>query len=640
MNHHGGGQWCTGSEACDNQNDDLSVVMERRWDEAVRTVLGAVRMQHFGEYVAGEGRVHEAMLEVIDDARADGAQVAIVVMPLHEAFAAEIPERVRKSFAATLDLLAEEHSVPVYRPDVRRWAGDKRPGTTWLAEPASTCLVRSAATWCIPCHRGARREHRKPLEPAPPSQGSALSHAVQLLRLCGIPGHHMAHLFVQRRRLPRLLWLLAISAFFYGCWKPWYLRSSRPAPSCGTSWAPGFTLRTPSAPAPAGSWGHHRRGDALHVQVRQLHPRECRRRAELDGDGLGESLPTLPTALPVGISFDTFQTLSYIIDIHRRRIEPRRSLLDFSVYVFFFPQLVAGPIVRAADFLPQLDRRPRLDWKAIGEGLFLILAGLTKKMVLADTLHHFVVEPFFDRPLRHNTFEVLFAIWSANFQVYCDFSGYTDVATGAALLFGFTLPLNFNRPFWSQTPMEHWRRWHISLGRWLFDYIYIPLGGSRRGSFRTDVNLMITFIVGGIWHGAGWTFIFWGIYNGLALVVWRRWGPREATTTFGRVWRTFLTFNVICVGLIFLHAHSFVDAQAFILGLFNPFEPSTGIIGGWGAVALVAAAALHWTPSWKRALQNLFAGLPAMALALIVLAAGGVLSMFSGLAAPFFYFQF
>ena len=448
---------------------------------------------------------------------------------------------------------------------------------------------------------------------------------------------------IQRHRLPRLVWLLAISAFFYGCWKPWYLTLI--AASTVVQFIVGARIHAAKTDRARTRWlvggilsdvamlSTFKYGNFIIETVDGL--------LGLVGMGVVGELPTLPTALPVGISFYTFQTLSYIIDIHRRRIEPRRSLLDFSVYVFFFPQLVAGPIVRAADFLPQLDRRPRLDWKAIGEGLFLILAGLSKKMVLADTLHHFIVQPFFDEPVRHNTFEVLFAIWAANFQVYCDFSGYTDVATGAALLFGYTLPLNFNRPFWSQTPMEHWRRWHISLGRWLFDYIYIPLGGSRNGPTRTDINLMITFIVGGIWHGAGWTFIVWGIYNGLALVVWRRWGPRPATTTFGRLWRTFLTFNVICFGLIFLHAHSFVDAQAFVLGLLNPFEPSTGLIGGWGAVALVAAAALHWTPqSWKRALQTLFAGLPAVALAAIVVMAGGVLSLFSGLAAPFFYFQF
>ncbi len=448
---------------------------------------------------------------------------------------------------------------------------------------------------------------------------------------------------IQKRRLPRLLWLLAISAFFYGCWKPWYLTLI--AASTIIQYWVGARIHAARTERSRTRWlvggiasdvamlSTFKYGNFILENVAGV--------IGMVGLGASGELPTLPTALPVGISFYTFQTLSYIIDIHRRRIEPRRSLLDFSVYVFFFPQLVAGPIVRAADFLPQVDRRPRLDWKAIGEGLFLILAGLTKKMVLADSLNHFVVQPFFHQPVQRNTIEVLFAVWSANFQVYCDFSGYTDVATGAALLFGFTLPLNFNRPFWSQTPMEHWRRWHISLGRWLFDYIYIPLGGSRRGPGRTDLNLMITFIIGGIWHGAGWTFIFWGIYNGLALVVWRRWGPREATTAFGRLWRTVLTFHVICFGLIFLHAHSFADAMGFTLGLLDPFAPSKGIIGGWGVLALGAAAALHWTPQgWKRRLQDLFAGLPAFAVAMVVLLVGGVLSLFSGLAAPFFYFQF
>ncbi len=448
---------------------------------------------------------------------------------------------------------------------------------------------------------------------------------------------------IQRHRLPRLLWLLLISAFFYGCWKPWYLTLI--AASTIIQYIVGARIHAASTDRGRTRWlvagilsdvamlSTFKYGNFIIENVGSA--------LSLVGVTADGPLPTLPTELPVGISFYTFQTLSYIIDIHRRRIQPRKSLLDFSVYVFFFPQLVAGPIVRAADFLPQLDKRPRLDWKTLGEGLFLILAGLTKKMVLADSLHHFVVQPFFDEPKRHNTFEVLFAVWSANFQVYCDFSGYTDVATGAALLFGYTLPLNFNRPFWSQTPMEHWRRWHISLGTWLMDYIYIPLGGSRKGPVRTDINLMITFFIGGIWHGAGWTFIFWGIYNGLALVLWRRFGPREATTRWGRAWRTFLTFNIICIGLIFLHAHSFNDAQAFIIALFNPFEPMSGIIGGWGLVALIAAWALHWTPqSWKRRLQDTFAGLPAFTLALIVLAVGGILSLFSGFAAPFFYFQF
>ena len=449
--------------------------------------------------------------------------------------------------------------------------------------------------------------------------------------------------FVQSRRVPRLLWLLAISAFFYGCWKPWYL--SLIAASTIIQYIVGARIHAAQTQRGRTGWlvggilsdvallSTFKYGNFIVENIETL--------LGLAGVTPGGELPRLPTELPVGISFYTFQTLSYIIDIHRRRIQPRGSLLDFSVYVFFFPQLVAGPIVRAADFLPQLDKRPRLDWKTIGEGLFLILAGLTKKMVLADSLHHFVVKPFFAQPAGHNTFEVLYAVWAANFQVYCDFSGYTDVATGAALLFGFTLPLNFDRPFWSQTPMEHWRRWHISLSTWLKDYLYIPLGGSRKGPWRTDLNLVLTFLIGGLWHGAGWTFVLWGLYNGVLLVVWRRYGPRDGTTRTGVAWRTFLTFNAICLGLIFLHAGTFSSVVALCAGLLDPFAASTGIIGGWGLLALVAAAALHWTPqAWKRALQTLFAGLPAPALALVVLAVGGVLALFSGLAAPFFYFQF
>ena len=448
---------------------------------------------------------------------------------------------------------------------------------------------------------------------------------------------------VQSRRMPRLLWLLAISAFFYGCWKPWYLTLI--AASTLIQYVVGARIHAAATDTGRTRWlitgilsdvallGTFKYGNFIVENVDAL-----LHLLQLSPD---VSLPRLPTELPVGISFYTFQTLSYIIDIHRKRIQPRKSLLDFSVYVFFFPQLVAGPIVRAADFLPQLDKRPRLDWKAIGEGTFLILAGLTKKMVLADSLHHFVVEPFFRHPSAHNTVKVLYAVWAANFQVYCDFSGYTDVATGAALLFGFTLPLNFNRPFWSQTPMEHWRRWHISLSTWLKDYLYIPLGGSRKGPWRTDLNLVITFFIGGIWHGAGWTFVFWGLYNGVLLVVWRRWGPRDAKTRFGVAWRTFLTFNAICLGLIFLHAPTFSDALTVLSGLFDPLGPSAGVIDRWGLLALVAAMALHFTPqAWKRSLQTLFAGLPTWTLALIVLGVGGVLSLFTGLAAPFFYFQF
>ena len=446
---------------------------------------------------------------------------------------------------------------------------------------------------------------------------------------------------LHQRRLPRLLWILAISAFFYGCWKPWYLILI--FASTAMQFFVGARIHAAATETGRTRWlwtgiigdlcllGVFKYGNFFLGNLEAL--------AAAAGQPL--SLPPVPAELPVGISFYTFQTLSYIIDIWRRRIAPEKRPLDFAVYVFFFPQLVAGPIVRAADFLPQLRRRPRLDALAIGEGLFLIVAGLAKKMVLADTLNATVVSPFFANTTGHGTAETLYALWAANFQVYCDFSGYTDVATGAALLFGFTLPQNFDRPFWSQTPMEHWRRWHISLSTWLKDYLYIPLGGSRGSAARTDVNLTMTFLLGGLWHGAGWSFVVWGLYNGLLLVAWRRWGPRDGTTRWGRAWRTFATFNAICLGLVFLHAHSFAEAGAALAGLLRPVGGVTPNLHPGGLAAFAGAVALHWTPQgWKRRLQDHFAVAPAWALALVLLLAGGVLSMFSELAAPFFYFQF
>ena len=441
------------------------------------------------------------------------------------------------------------------------------------------------------------------------------------------------------RRLPRLIWLLLISAFFYGCWRPWYLVLI--AASTVHSYHAGWRIDRSEDPAVRRRWlilgiagdllllGVFKYGNFLLETAEAL---------------TGAALPRIPVALPVGISFYTFQTLSYTIDLYMRRIERSRSLLSFSVFVFFFPQLVAGPIVRAKDFLPQLAEggRPRLDRAAIGEGIFLILAGLSKKMILADLLASRIVHPFFAAPAGRSSAEAITALWAANFQVYCDFSGYSDVAIGAALLFGFELPLNFDRPFWSRTPMEHWRRWHISLSTWLKDYLYIPLGGSRKGPLRTDFNLVMTFLLGGIWHGAGWTFVIWGLYNGLLLVAWRRVGVREVRHPLAVPLAVFATFNAICFGLVFLHARSFGDAAAAFASLLNPGGALTpGLLEPVGLGALAAAAALHFTPqSWKAGLRAGFGEAPPWALGITVVLVGAVLSLFSGLAQPFFYFQF
>ncbi len=445
---------------------------------------------------------------------------------------------------------------------------------------------------------------------------------------------------LQRWRWPRLIWLLLISYFFYGCWKPWYLALI----ALSTINSYGFGLLIHEAE------GRRRKllmilsitGDLLLLGVFKYGNFMVGNAEALLGvAGVGSSLPRLPTELPVGISFYTFQTISYTLDLYWKRIPKARNLLEFSVFVAFFPQLVAGPIVRARHFLPQLVGRPVADPRAIGAGLFLILAGLAKKMILADSMYVSIVHPFFDAPLGRNAWETLITLWAANFQVYCDFSGYSDVAIGAALLFGLRLPKNFDRPFWSQTPMEHWRRWHISLSTWLRDYLYFPLGGSRRKEPRVAFNLVVTFLLGGLWHGAGWTFVVWGLYNGLLLVAWRRLGPGPATSWWGRALRIFATYNALCLGLVFLHARSFGDAWAVILSLGRVAAPFTGALAPLGLVTLVAAIALHATPQrWKATLREAFVDAPAWALGLAIVVAGAVLAQFAGFASPFFYFQF
>ncbi len=234
--------------------------------------------------------------------------------------------------------------------------------------------------------------------------------------------------------------------------------------------------------------------------------------------GLNADLPLLRIVLPIGISFLTFRVLSYVIDVYRGSLRPA-SLLDFSVYVAFFPYIAAGPIARASEFLPQLlsPRDPRrVD---TSRAFFLIFAGLIKKMLIADYLATHLVNGVFTTPGQYTSLEVLLGIVGYAVQIYCDFSAYADIAIGISLLLGFNLPDNFNAPYTAASVQDFWRRWHMTLSRWLRDYLYIPLGGNRKGRARTYVNLMITMVLGGLWHGAGWPFVFWGFLYGGALVV-------------------------------------------------------------------------------------------------------------------------
>jgi alginate O-acetyltransferase complex protein AlgI len=240
----------------------------------------------------------------------------------------------------------------------------------------------------------------------------------------------------------------------------------------------------------------------------------------LDGIGMGAPLPVLQIALPIGVSFFTFQAISYVMDVYRRELAPP-SLLDAALYISFFPQLVAGPIVRATEFLPQLTRPRDPSRVAVGAGIVLIVIGLVKKVAIADTLAREVVDPVFAVPEAYGSADVLLAIYAYAAQIYCDFSGYTDMAIGVALLMGLSFPKNFDRPYSAKSLQEFWQRWHMTLSRFLRDYLYIPLGGNRTTRARSAVNLWVTMVLCGIWHGAAWGFVVFGILHGTFMVMER-----------------------------------------------------------------------------------------------------------------------
>lgn len=270
---------------------------------------------------------------------------------------------------------------------------------------------------------------------------------------------------------------------------------------------------------------------------------------------------TLGVLLPVGISFYTFQTLSYTIDLYRGTIQAERSLLTFSVYVAFFPQLVAGPIERASHLLPQFRSvRPVLR-DSLREGLFLIAWGLFKKVVIADNVSQ-VADAVYSGAVPSGL-EVVVGTWAFAIQIYCDFSGYTDIARGTAQVLGFDLMRNFDLPYFATNPREFWRRWHISLSTWLRDYLYISLGGNRLGSRRTAVNLMATMVLGGLWHGAAWTFVAWGAFHGALLGIHRAWDAARPGRDVGGWRRALLTagfFQLVCVGWLLFRATSIGQA--------------------------------------------------------------------------------
>ena len=268
--------------------------------------------------------------------------------------------------------------------------------------------------------------------------------------------------------------------------------------------------------------------------------------------------------LPVGISFYTFQNISYLVDIYRRKVASVGNILDFGFYTSFFPQLVAGPIIRANQFIPQLYKPFFLSRRQFGIAVFWILNGLLKKIILSDYLAVNFVDRVFNNPTMFTGFENLMALFTYSLQVYADFSGYTDIAIGVAMLMGFYLPVNFNSPYKAQNPGEFWKRWHISLSTWLKDYLYIPLGGNRKGKVRTQINLMLTMLLGGLWHGASWNFVIWGGLNGVGILLYKLW---RNLTWLKKVLMCFIPFMAFAI-VDYLHP----------LPVFNIAVIWTGII--------------------------------------------------------------
>jgi alginate O-acetyltransferase complex protein AlgI len=367
-----------------------------------------------------------------------------------------------------------------------------------------------------------------------------------------------------------------------------------------------------------------------------------------DKIGLGLTTPALQIALPIGISFFTFHAISYVMDIGRGEIEPM-ALDEFALYMSFFPHLVAGPIVRASEFGPQLHRRADPRRIESGEAFRLIAFGLFKKVVVSSYLATAIVDPVFGAPSAHGRLDLLVGVYAYAIQIYADFSGYTDIAIGCALLLGFRFPQNFNAPYRALSLQDFWRRWHMTLSRWLRDYLYIPLGGSRHGVHQTYRNLFLTMVIGGLWHGAAITFLVWGAIHGSYLVgervVKARWAERTAPSPVPReivpVLQWLLTFNVVCLAWIFFRAQSVAQALDILGGLLTSSQPSDLVTPLILLTIGLSLASQFVPPDAVTRLQRRFALLiPAAQIAAVAMALTVIDVLGPDGVAPFIYFRF
>jgi len=372
--------------------------------------------------------------------------------------------------------------------------------------------------------------------------------------------------------------------------------------------------------------------------------------ASFSNSSFGTSFDISNIILPVGISFFTFQSMSYTLDVYRKKLEPVRNIVDFGFYVSFFPQLVAGPIVRASEFIPQLYSDFSLSKREFGHAIFLILKGLIKKIIISDFIATGFIDRVFDMPAIYSGFENLMAVYGYGLQIYCDFSGYTDIAIGLGLIMGFRLPVNFNSPYKASDIGDFWKRWHISLSRWLKDYLYIPLGGNRKGAFRTNINLMITMLLGGLWHGASARFILWGGLHGAGLVLSRAWnslaGKKIKPGKFGRAIAIFITFNFVSFCWIFFRASDMDTAILMIKQIAENFSPGSFItvLSAYSSIFLLILAgyAIHFLPERiKESYRGFFINIPVPAqVTIIVFIAVVLYQMRLTEVVPFIYFRF
>ncbi|AKF08495.1 MBOAT family O-acyltransferase [Sandaracinus amylolyticus] len=445
----------------------------------------------------------------------------------------------------------------------------------------------------------------------------------------------------------RLLFLIVASCVFYAAWQPWYLGLI--LGSTLIDWLVAKQIHAHEDDTTRKRW--------LSVSVvLNLGLLGTFKYFDFGSRAISDALapiglypdPVLLNAiLPVGISFYTFESLSYCIDVYRRKTAPAKSPLELLFFITFFPKLVAGPIARPADLLPQLDRAPRVDVARVSNGLFLIATGLVKKVVFADYVSVNLVDRVFDNPDAFTAAEVVIGLYGFTLQIYADFSGYTDVARGSAKLFGIELPENFDRPYQAKSPAEFWRRWHMTLSTWLRDYLYFPLGGSKLGERRTYLNLWLTIFLIGLWHGAAWTFVIYGALQATAVVL-----HRLTTRVTGKpaggpdpLWLTALkiagTMQFVVFSRILFRAESLDNAGEIVSRLGSGTSSLAQIAPGVWLVMLVGFA-MHYTPrAWYATMRERFVALPAIAQgALLAVLAGALLELSSTQVVPYIYFQF